>query len=364
MTGIGTYTLELVRGLTRIPRNEEIIIGAPHPERFRFLEGIDGFEVVPIGLPGHTAWARMVVTHTTVPAVAQRLGASVVLAPNFVAPLWGRFRTAVTVQDLTFRRFPETTVLAKRLYYRALVGRSVRRAARVFVTTRAIGDELAGFVPEVADRIRLTPLGVSPTFLANGDRDEEKARALVERPRQGFLFVGTLEPRKNLERLLAAHGNLCRGNSGFPPLRVVGGKGWVDEGIRRALQAHPEPERVIRLGYTSVDELVGEYDRALALVFPSLYEGFGLPILEAMARGCPVLTSRGIATEEVAGGAACLVDPLDTGDLERGLHRLATDSNLRRRLATEGQARVREFSWTRCARSTLAGLRELAPAPR
>jgi alpha-1,3-rhamnosyl/mannosyltransferase len=130
------------------------------------------------------------------------------------------------------------------------------------------------------------------------------------------------------------------------------------------MAAHPAPERLIHLGYTSREQLAAEYDRALALVFPSVYEGFGLPILEAMARGCPVLTSRGIATEEVAGGAAWLVDPLDTGDLERGLHRLATDPNLRLRLAREGRARVREFSWTSCARSTLAGLRELALAER
>jgi glycosyltransferase involved in cell wall biosynthesis len=362
MTGIGTYSRELIRGFSRIPRREEILVGAPHPELFQFLEGVDGFEVAPIDLRAHTARARVAAIHTLVPAAAQRLRADVVLVPTFVAPAWGRFQTAVAVQDLTFRRFPETLGAAKRMYYQMLVRRSVRRAARVFVTTRVIGDELVEFVPEVADRIRLTPLGVSPTFLANGDRDGEDGPTLVERPRRDFLFVGTLEPRKNLERLLTAHGNACRSDPSFPTLRVVGGRGWVDEGIHRALAAHPDPRRVVRLGYTSVEDLVAEYDQALALVFPSLYEGFGLPILEAMARGCPVVTSRGIATEEVAGGAAWLVDPLDTGDLERCLHRLAADSKLRRRLAREGRARVREFSWTGCARLTLEGLRELAPA--
>lgn len=175
------------------------------------------------------------------------------------------------------------------------------------------------------------------------------------------MFVGTLEPRKNLARLLAAHGNLCRQDSGFPGLRVVGGKGWEDEGIWEAVAGHPDPDRLHLLGYRSPEELIAEYDHALAFVFPSLYEGFGLPVLEAMARGCPVLTSRGIATEEVAQGAALLVDPREIGDIERGLHRLAVDPSLRRRLRVAGRSRVAEFSWERCARLTLEGLRELAP---
>jgi glycosyltransferase involved in cell wall biosynthesis len=159
--------------------------------------------------------------------------------------------------------------------------------------------------------------------------------------------------------LLRAHGNLCRGLPDFPALRIVGGRGWEDEGIVRALHEHPDPSRLIRLGYCEPVRLRAEYDSALALVFPSVYEGFGLPVLEAMARGCPVLTSRDIATEEVAGGAALLVDPLDTGDIERALARLAKDRSLRLRLAHAGVRRSAEFSWEICAEETLKGLHTL-----
>jgi glycosyltransferase involved in cell wall biosynthesis len=201
----------------------------------------------------------------------------------------------------------------------------------------------------------------------NDDRERSRAEreieGLVSPRRRELLFVGTLEPRKNLERILAAHGNLCRNDLEFPALRLVGGKGWADEAIHRALGAHPQPSRVIRLGYCGLGELKREYDSALALIFPSTYEGFGLPVVEAMARGCPVLTSRGIATEEVAGGAALLVDPTSVGEIEWGMARLVHDRDLRRRLEVEGRRRAQQFTWRRVAERVLHGLRELEPSP-
>jgi glycosyltransferase involved in cell wall biosynthesis len=360
-TGVGGYTLELVRGMISQvqPDDEEIIVAAPQLEAFAFLAGRPGFRTEKISLPAAGPGGRMMAIHTRVPALGQRLGVDVVLAPNFIAPVWGRFATAATVHDLTFLRFPKTTPLAKRLYYTAAVRLTLRRAARIFVDSRTIADEVVDFAPHVAEKLRLAPLGVAPAYLENGDRAGSPAPSVQRARRDHFLFVGTLEPRKNLVRLLIAHGNQCRGDPLFPELRLVGGRGWRDEGIRRALASHPDPSRVLRLGYRDVAELRAEYDTALALLFPSLYEGFGLPVVEAMARGCPVLTSRGIATEEVAGGAALLVDPSDGEELERGMRRLVDDPGLRRRLADAGHVRAREFSWERCARATLDGLREL-----
>ncbi len=360
-TGVGTYTLELIRGMTKVSRSVEVLVAAPYPEYFDFLTKIDGFDVVPTMLRGDTPRGRMMAIHTTIPATARRLGVDAVFGPNFIAPVWGGFRTAVTVHDLTYRRFPETTTRTKRAYYHLMVGRSVKRSTRVFVSSRAVGNELLELDPQLAERIRLTPLGVPPTYLENGDRDSGRANEFTRTPRRDFLFVGTVEPRKNLARILAAHSNLCRQDAAFPALRVIGGKGWQDAEIRRAVIDHFDPRRLLLLGYRSDAELVEAYETALALVFPSLYEGFGLPVLEAMARGCPVLTSRGIATEEVAGNAALLVDPASQGSIEQGLHRLAAEPTLRRRLTQAGLRRVGCFSWERCARATLDGLAEIEP---
>jgi alpha-1,3-rhamnosyl/mannosyltransferase len=360
-TGVGTYTLELVRALTRLPQGEdpdEFVVAAPHPESFGFLQGRRGFQVEPLPLWREDSWGRMLALHTAVPRMAERLGVDLVMGVNFLAPLWGRFAASVVVHDLTFVHFPETMPPAKRIYYRMTVRRSIRRARIVFVTTDCMRRELLAFEPTARGRIRIAPGGVSPTYLATGDADEDGRDRLTRRPRQHFLFVGTLEPRKNLERLVAAHGGLCRFDPDFPALRVVGGQGWEDAGIRRTIRDHPDPSRLHILGYCPPEDLRREYDEALALVFPSLYEGFGLPAVEAMARGCPVLTSRGIATAEVAGEAALLVDPLDGADLERGLRRLACDVDLRRRLSEAGRSRVREFTWERCARSVREAVHE------
>ncbi len=356
-TGIGTYTLEMIRAMSRLPREDEFVIAAPYPSSFDFLEGVEGFTVVPIQLLRENSWGRMLSLHTAIPRLGKRLGADLVLSPNFIAPLWGPFSTAVVVQDLTFVRLPETMPRLKRQYYRRMVGRSMRRAELVFVTTRTMAHEVAAYEPSALYKLRIAPGGVSSALLDHGDEDPSRPASSLEEERRDFLFVGTLEPRKNLERLLAAHANQCRFDPEFPGLKIVGGRGWEDAGIRRAVQMHPDPTRLHLLGYLDEVELLRQYDRSLALLFPSLYEGFGLPAVEAMARGCPVLTSRGIATAEVTGDAALLVDPLDTGELERGMRRLASDPALRRRLAAAGRIRARSYRWERCARLMLGALR-------
>ncbi len=364
-TGIGVYALDLIRALSRSPGDMEFVIAAPHPESFAFLEGIEGFRVEPVRLLRYNSLGRMLAMHTVIPRLAERCEADLVLGINYIAPIWGRFMRAVLVHDLTFVRYPRTMPWTKRWYYRAVVPRSISQSACVFVTNETIAREVREYQPRAGSKLRIAPGGVPTSYLANGDEEESSSSRLVREPRHDLLFVGTLEPRKNLERLLVAHSNLCRFDPGFPALRVVGGRGWEDAGIRATIQDHSDPERLHLLGYCSTEELRREYESALALAFPSLYEGFGLPALEAMANGCPVLTSRDIATAELTQDAALYVDPLDTGDLERGLRRLVDDPDLRERLATKGRARVREFSWENCARLTLEALREpgvLGPA--
>jgi alpha-1,3-rhamnosyl/mannosyltransferase len=357
-TGIGVFTRELVRALSDLPLEEDFLIAAPFPEEFGFLGGNARFRVEPVRLLRYNSLGRMLAMHTTIARLAERSGADLVLGTNYISPVWGRFERAVFVQDLTFVHYPWTMAASKRWYYRTMVRRSIRGALRVFVTTQAMAREVSSYEPRAAQSLRIVPGGVSTTYLANGDEEERSTWRLAREPRRDLLFVGTLEPRKNLERLLAAHSNLCRFDPGFPSLRVVGGRGWEDAGIRQTILSHSDPRRLHLLGYCSDADLRREYRSALALVFPSLYEGFGLPALEAMASGCPVLTSRDIATAEVAGDAALLVDPLETGDLERGLRRLASDPKLRARLSAAGRARAREFSWENSARLTLEALRE------
>jgi len=353
-TGVANYVRGLVGAWSAATGDPpELVVVTGEPGELGFIADDQVVKLLPLGTVRGGAIGRALVLQTAIPALARSVNADVVLTPNFLAPRWGAVRgTAVVVQDLAFARFPSTIPFARRMYYLARVRSSIRRAAAVLVSTQTMAADVTEFEPTVASRIRIAPLGVSSTHL-------ETDSGAIERPDGGFLCVGTLEPRKNLARVLSAHGRLCRRFPGFPPLRLVGASGWGEREVADALAGHPDPKRVVRLGFCSDSELIVEYRRARALVFCSIYEGFGLPVVEAMSHGCPVLCSRGTALAEVAGDAALLVSPDDVGEIEQGMLRLALDPALRVRLAEVGRARAARFSWDECARRTIGALEEL-----
>jgi glycosyltransferase involved in cell wall biosynthesis len=269
-------------------------------------------------------------------------GADVVHATNFVLPPTGGPPGVVTVHDLSYER-DDTRPGGARL--RDLVPWSVRRAARVLVPTAVIGREVVDRLGVDPKRVAVTHEGVAPAFFG--------ATPLGDLALEGFgirrpfaLAVGTLEPRKNLARLLEAW------QQARPPgwqLVIAGPRGWGP-----ALPATPG---VKLLGWLGDDTLPGLFSAAGLFCYPSLYEGFGLPPLEAMATGTPALVGRYSAAPEVLGEAALMVDPADADAIADGLRRLADDDALRQRLAAAGRVRAAAFTWERTARATLDAYR-------
>jgi len=258
-------------------------------------------------------------------------GADVLHCPTFRAPLRSRVPLVVTVLDLAVLRHPELFNRWNRIYSRLTVARVVHAARRVIAISEFTKRELVELLG--VEPAHVTVIGVPPRagIAPEGDRADGDY----------VLAVGTLEPRKNLARAAAA-----AARAGIE-LRVAGAAGWGDGA----------PSGVRWLGEISDDELGRQLRGARALVYPSLYEGFGIPILEAMAAGTPVVTSRGGATEEVAGGAAVLVDPHDPASIAAGIDEAASRRDeLRRR----GLERVRAFAWDDVARRTVAVYREAA----
>ncbi|MGD9793606.1 MAG: glycosyltransferase family 4 protein [Acidimicrobiia bacterium] len=247
-----------------------------------------------------------------------------------------------TVHDLVFLTDPDRfTSRGARLMTRAF---DVVRDRAQLVLCSSTATRLAVIDAGVdRARTRLVPLGVRVEPSTDAEQREARARIGVDGP--FVLAVGTLEPRKNLPRLIEAHRSANLGTR----LVVVGPKGWGDEAL---------PGDVIATGFVPDATLRGLYAAASLLCYPSLHEGFGLPILEAMAHGCPVVTSRGSSTEEVAGGAAVLTDPTDTDDIIRAM-REALDRH--EALADAGRRRAAEMTWRRTAQLTLDAYRELAP---
>jgi glycosyltransferase involved in cell wall biosynthesis len=238
--------------------------------------------------------------------------------PTYYAPLRPSVPTVVTVHDLAVLRHPETFRRWTRTYVPQLVPHMVRAARRVIAVSEFTAGEVEQLLRVPRDRIRVVPNGVASAFTTDGPRAEGDY----------VLAVGTLEPRKNLTRTIAAAGKLGT------ELRVVGARGWGD--VRLA------GPHVTWLGEIDDAELARQYRGARCVVYASLYEGFGIPVLEAIACGAPVVTSRGGATEEVAGGQATLVDPLDVASIADGIER-----------ARPGDpAYARAFTWDETARRT------------
>jgi glycosyltransferase involved in cell wall biosynthesis len=301
------------------------------------LEELDGVDVVRLGF-GRRGRAATVVRDTAwylagLPREAGRRGADVLHCTTFRGPVRSRVPVVVTVHDLAVLRRPELFTPWVRLYARTLLRPVVRAAARVIAvsefTAREV-SELCGVPPE---RIRVVPNGVGEPFAADGPAAEGDY----------VLAVATLEPRKNLPRLAEATRRLG------VELRVVGARGWG--GVEVAGNG------VRWLGEPDDDEVARLYRGALCLAYPSLYEGFGLPVLEALRCGAPVVTSAGTAMEEVADGAAELVDPHDAGAIAAGIERAIAR---RDELSRAGPERAARFTWRAAADATAAVYREVA----
>jgi glycosyltransferase involved in cell wall biosynthesis len=296
-----------------------------------------------------------------VPRVEWLTPFDVLFAPNFIPPPTER-PFVVTVHDIAFALFPET---ARHLSPRWHAGfrRGVERAGRILVPSAATRDDLIERFQVATDRVRVVPLGVEPPRTASHEQ------IVAVRRRHGLegpyvLFLGGIERRKNLPTLVRAFASLPQDLS--VSLVLAGGAVARDPVASRDLEAAvwalPESarRRVLATGYVSEEDKAALLAGAEALVYPSTYEGFGFPVLEAMAAGTPVVTSDRSSLPEIAGEAALLVDPGNADEIAHGIERVLTDAELGRRLRAAGSERARTFTWERTARETAETLRSVA----
>lgn len=297
-----------------------------------------GFRFVPVRRSEQ--WHRRLSVVGLSPKIDRLVGRpDAVLGPAFVT--WKSDAAEMPViHDLTYVRHPGFLSPRNLWFMRAVLTRSVKRADVVITVSNAVREELSEHYGIDPERIAVVPNGYDEHLVDAGQG------ALPDGvPKDFLLFVGTKEPRKNLERTLEAHA-LARSRSGLliPPLVIVGGKGWKDERVNAALARAPA-ESVIQTGYIDDASLFALYRSARALVFPSLYEGFGLPVLEAMANRCPVVTAAVGGVPEVAEDAAIYVDPLDPASIAQGIVDVITDESLRSLLVARGERRAEAYTW-------------------
>ncbi len=369
MTGVGWYewnllaTLPAVDGALHLNFYAHTFAApdeAPPPPlplgprcRFRFHHIPDGF-VLPIR---PTIGALRAVVE---PLLLFLDGNDLFFAPNFFVPRRhgaAAARHVATVHDLAFLRFPETVQRETLDNLHRHLPRAVVSADALIAVSQATADDLVTLLGVSPRRVHVVHEGVDPSFLA------APRPARLPLPPRYLLFVSTLEPRKNIVGLLEGFAAAVAG--GYPGhLVLVGRWGWRTEAARAALASSPVRHRITHLDYLERDELNAVLRGAEAVVFPSLLEGFGLPVVEAMAVGVPVITSNVSSLPEVGGDAVLYVDPAEPGELAAAILRLASDAGLRRQLGEAGKARAARFRWEETARATSAvfrratGLRE------
>jgi glycosyltransferase involved in cell wall biosynthesis len=346
--GVGTYIRNLVPAVAA--RDPSLDLTLFHASFDRRLDEpwLDGMRVVSV--PGSIRTLYPLWNTVRSPALPGPLASADVLhATSGVAipPATRSQRVIVTIHDLAFLRYPELFPRRWRMLYRLGLGVAARRADAILTPSRSTADDVVARGGVDPARVHVTPLAATlPTGAAEPARVLE--RLGVATPY--LLFVGTIEPRKNLVTLVRAY---RRAAAGIPHALVLAGPpGWDLEPLSRELAA-PGPGRIVRTGRLSDAELDAVYRGASAFVYPSLYEGFGLPVLEAMVRGIPTIASNVSSLPEVTEDAALLVDPRSPEALGGAIATVLGDDALASRLGEDGRRRAERFTWDETARLTL-----------
>ena len=304
---------------------------------------------VPVNARNRVQW--VLGEQTLLPRLAAREGVDVVHSLASTAPLWGRFRRVVTVHDLIYARFPEAHAGLRDKGMSVLVPQAVRRSHRVIADSQSTREDLTELLAVRPDRIDVVPLGLGSVKREAPLPERELRERFELGERRVLLSLSAKRPHKNL---LALIGSLALLPAEDRPLLVLPGYPTAHEAeLRERALSAGVAEDVRFPAWVSAAEVEGLWALAEAFVFPSLYEGFGLPVLEAMARGVPVACSNASSLPEVAGDAALLFDPHDEAAIAAALRQLLEDRALRERLRARGLARVAEFTWERTARLTL-----------
>ncbi len=351
-TGTENYALQLIRALLNITASDsshEITL------YFRDKPASDLFKPYPNVhwrvIPSPRLW-----THLRFAAALWAERPDVTFVPAHALPLLFPGRAVVTVHDLGYRYFPDAHPDFERRYLDSTTQLSTRRATYILADSLATKQDLLKEYAVEPSRIEVVYPGVEGLKRAS-DTEIVEVRAKYHLPDRYFLFLGTLQPRKNIQRLIEAFARVVTETRDQSLSLVLSGKqGWLIAGVlQQALANVPSTvrQRIILTGYVDDSEIPAMYSGSLALVFPSLYEGFGFPVLEAMCCGTPVLCSNTSSLPELAGDAAVLVDPLKVESIADGMSWLAADAGLRTDLVTKGYRQAAQFTWQRTAATTL-----------
>ncbi len=346
-TGVGYYTENLLNGLLEAAPEHEWVLLSHRPLESRWATLSQ-----PVPVDGYLS-VRNLWLQWKAPRLLARLGPDLAHFTNSLIPWRTATPCVVTVHDMTLALFAHWHPWRRRLTL-PLVIDSMKKAHRVITVSQTSRRDIVREARISADKVVVIPAAPGPEFRRiEHARELERVQRRYQLPERFVLFVGTIEPRKNLARLVDVFLSLPAELQNDFPLLIAGAPGWGEARLRRALARGTWSPEVRWLGYVPREDLPLLLNRAELFVFPSLYEGFGLPVVEAMACGAPVITSDTSSLKELFSEAALLVDPHDSQELRRALTKALESGDLRQELRAKSQIRAADFSWAEAARRTL-----------
>jgi glycosyltransferase involved in cell wall biosynthesis len=352
--GTARYCLQLMRALAAIDREDQFVILQSRRDQ-RELVSQANFQTRRVWTPSHHRLEQRLLS------MELRLTALDVLhSPDFIPPFRRRCRSIITIHDLAFLLYPQFLTKASARYY-GQIDQAVRHTDHIIAVSESTRRDIVRLLGVPEQMITVVYEAPRRHFQRLPGNDwRERLRQRFSLTRDYLLFVGTIEPRKNIPTLLSAFQQVLSHYHPEVDLVLAGAPGWLTDEVYGLANRLGLTGRVHFLGRVSDDELIWLYNGAQMLILPSFYEGFGLPPLEAMACGCPVIVSNVSSLPEVVGDAGLLFDPLDTDALTVAIWRLLSDDRLRQELVDKGLKRAAWFSWERAARETLDLYRRVA----
>lgn len=349
--GIGHYTFELARAIASLIPEDTCELIAPVPISLNTDDVPTPSNLHSVYVPVNAIRRRW--WTIGLPLYVRRNKLTLFHGTNYILPLWYGCPTVVTIHDLSL-------LLHSQTHREDLVRRAEKRlptmtriATRIITDSESVRREICDHLKVPAEKVTAIPLAPRRVFHRASEQECRAVRQRLGVEDDFILFVGTVEPRKNLITLVRAFDELLRQTELCPQLVIAGAKGWLTDELFANVDSGARRERISFTGYVSDDDLRALYSSCKVSVYPSLYEGFGLPTLEAMACGAPVITSRIPVMIETVEKSARLVEPTNVGQLTEALIELLTDENSRQHFSASGLQRAAVFSWERTARKTL-----------
>lgn len=354
-TGIENYVINLVDNLGAIDTEDKYVLFQCNYKPKADIHVRENVQPFMSRFPTRPLLLRLFWEHIVLFFEIQKKHVEVFHGPSMVLPLFKprSCKYVVTILDISNTKYPEAYTFFTRLYLRVFVYLAQKKADKIIVISESTKKDLVEYYNINPQKITVTYLAASSDFKPITERKRlEEVKAKYSLPDKFILFIGLLNPRKNIRRLILAFQKIM---DKIPDYRlvIVGKKGWLFDDIFKEVNDQRLEKRVIFVGYVQQEDLPVFYTLASVFAFPSLYEGFGIPILEAMSCGCPVLTSNVSSMPEVAGNAGLLVNPTSVEEIAAGILKLLSDDGLRKDCVQKGFVQARRFSWERCARETL-----------